>query len=72
MQTPLLCIETNILLYEWLFDANVLLIGHVVAQNSFLAFQSEATKNNSHNYMIRHVKETIVMKVLMQFRTNVN
>ena len=33
MQTPLLCIETNILLYEWLFDANVLLIGHVVAQN---------------------------------------
>ena len=38
----------------------------------FVVFQSEATKNNSHDYLISHAKETFVMKVLMQFRTNVS
>ena len=38
----------------------------------FVVFQSEASENNSHEYLIKHVKETIVMKVLKQVRTNVN
>ena len=50
MQTPLLCIQTIFLLFEWLFDAKVLLNGHAVEQNYvFVVFQSEATKNNSHD-----------------------
>ena len=38
----------------------------------FVAFQSEANENNPHDYFIKHVKETIVMKILKQVRTNVN
>ena len=65
--------SNNFLLVEWLFDAKVLLNGYAVTQNYvFVVFQSEATKNNSRDLMIKHVKETIVVKVLMQFRTNVN
>ena len=61
------------LLFEELFDAKVLLIGHAVTQNYVsVVFQSEASKNNFNDYLIRHVKETIVMKMIMQFRTNVN
>ena len=46
MQTPLLCIQL-FLLFEELFDAEVLLIGHAVTQSYvFVVFQSEATKNN--------------------------
>ena len=38
------------LLFEELFDAKVLLIGHAVTQNYvFVVFQSEATKNNSND-----------------------
>ena len=58
---------------EWLFDAKVLLNGPAVTQNHiFVVFRSQATKNNSDEYLIRHAKESIVMKILMQFRTNVN
>ena len=38
----------------------------------FVVFQSEASENNSHEYLIKHVKETIVMKIFKQVRTNVN
>ena len=38
----------------------------------FVVFQSEATKNKSHGFLIRHFTETIVMKIAMHFRTNVN
>ena len=63
----------HFLLLEWLLDANVLPNGHAVTQNSvFVVSQSEATRNKSHDKLIRHVKETIVMKSRMQFRTNVN
>ena len=34
--------------------------------------QSEATENNPHDQLIKHVKKTKVMKSLKQFRTNVN
>ena len=65
--------SNNFLLVEWLFDAKVLLKGYAVTQNYvFVVFQSEATKNNSHDLLIKHIKETIVMKVFMQFRKNVN
>ena len=38
------------LLFEELFDAKVLLIGHAVTQNYvFVVFQSEATDNNSYD-----------------------
>ena len=61
------------LLFEELLNAKVLLIGHAVTQiYVYVVFQSEATKNNSNDYLIRHVKETIVMKILLRFRTNVN
>ena len=61
------------LLFEELFDAKVLLIGHAVTQNYvFVVFQSEATKNNSNDQLIRHVKGTTVMKIFKQFRTNFN
>ena len=47
--------------------------GHAKTQTYvFVVFQSEATKNNSHDQLIRHAKETIVKKILMQFGTNVN
>ena len=43
------CIQI-FLLFEELFDAKVLLIGHAVRQNYvFIVFQSEATKNNSND-----------------------
>ena len=49
MQTPLLCILT-FLLFEELFDAKLLLIGHAVSQDYvFVIFQSEATKTNSND-----------------------
>ena len=65
--------SNNFLLVEWLFDAKVLLNGYVATQNYvFIVFQSEATKNNSHDLFIKHIKETIVMKIFMHFRTNVN
>ena len=65
--------SNNFLLVEWLFDAKVLLNSYAVTQNYvFVVFQSEATKNNSHDFLIKHIKETIVMKVFMQFRKNVN
>ena len=43
------CCEFKLfLLFEELFDAKVLLIGHAVTQNyAFVVFQSEETKNNS-------------------------
>ena len=67
------CAFKLFLLFEELFDAKVLLIGHAVTQNFvFVVFQSEANKINSNDSSIRHVKETIVMNFLMQFRTNVN
>ena len=63
----------NFLLVEWLFDAKVLLKGYAVTQNYvFVVFQSEATENTSHDLLIKHIKETKVMKTFMQFRTNVN
>ena len=38
------------LLFEELFDAKVLLIGHAVTQSYvFVVFQSEETENNSHD-----------------------
>ena len=37
-----------------------------------VVFQSEATENNLHDYLIKHVKETIVMKIIQQVRKNVN
>ena len=67
------CAFKLFLLFEELFDAKLLPIGHAVTQNYvFVVFQSEATKNNSDDEFIRHVKETIVMKSFMQFRTNFN
>ena len=44
------CAFKLFLLFEELFDAKVLLIGHAVTQNYvFVVFQSEATKNNSND-----------------------
>ena len=43
-----------------------------IAKLCFVVFQSEVAENNSHDWLIKHVKETIVMKILKQFRTNVN
>ena len=37
----------------------------------FVVFQSEATKNKSHDLLIKHIKESIVIKIFMQLRTNV-
>ena len=54
-------------------DAKLLLNGYAVTQNYvFVVFQSEATKNKSHDLLIKHIKETIVMKIFMQFWTNFN
>ena len=65
--------SNHFLLVEWLFEAKVLPTGHAVAQNSvFVVSQPKTTKNNSHHFLIKHVKETIVMKILQQFRSNVN
>ena len=65
--------SNNFLLVEWLFDAKVLLNGYAVTQiYVFVVFQSKATENNSHDLSIKYIKETIVMKIFMQFRTNVN
>ena len=65
--------SNNFLLVEWLIDAKVLLNGYAVTQNYvFVVFQSEATKKNSHDLLIKFIKETIVMKVFMQFGKNVN
>ena len=51
----------------------MLLTGHAVAQNYvFVVFQAQTTKHNSHDYVIRQVKGTIVMKNLTPFRTNVS
>ena len=74
MQTPFLCIQNFILSFGGLFNAEVLLIGHAVTQNnaSVVFFQSEATENTSHDLLNKDVEETIVMKILKQFRTNVN
>ena len=42
--------SNHFLLVKWLFDAKVLLNGHAVTQNYvFVVFQSEATRNNSHD-----------------------
>ena len=61
------------LLIEKLFDAKVLPVGHAVTQNYVIVvFQSETTEKKSHDYLIRHVKEKMVMKILEQFRTHVN
>ena len=61
------------LLVEWLFDSKLLLNGHVVTQNyNLVVFYSEATKNKSHDYLIRHAKKTTVLKIPMQFRSNFN
>ena len=44
------CAFKLFLLFEELFDAKVLLIGHAVTQNYvFVVFQLEATKNNSND-----------------------
>ena len=65
--------SNNFLLVEWLFDAKVLLNGYAITQNYvFVVFKSEATNNNSHDLLIKHNKEAIVMKIFMQFKTNVN
>ena len=67
------CALKPFLLVEWLFGAKVLLNGYAVTQNYvFVVFQSEATKNKSHDLLIKHIKETLVMKIFMQIRTNVN
>ena len=72
MQILLLCVQP-FLLVEWLFGAKVLLNGYAVTQNYvFVVFQSEATKNNSHDLIIKHIKEKIVMKIFMQIGTNLN
>ena len=61
---PYCAFKLFFLLFEWLFDAKVLHIGHAVKQNYvFVVFQSEATENNSHSILIKHVKEAIVMKI---------
>ena len=45
---PRCCAFKLILLFQELFDAKVLLIGHAVTQNFvFVVFQSKATKINS-------------------------
>ena len=65
--------SNNFLLVKWLFNAKVVFIGYAVKQNYvFIVFQSEATRNISHDLLIEHIKETIVMKIFMQFRTNFN
>ena len=67
------CAFKLFLLFEELFDVKVLLIGQAVTQyHVFVVFQSEATNINSNEYLIRNVKETIVMKFLVQVRKNVN
>ena len=44
------CAFKLFLLFEEIFDAKVLLIGHIVTQNYFfVVFQSEATKHNSND-----------------------
>ena len=44
------CAFKLILIFDEIFDAKVLLIGHAVRQNYiFVVFQSEATENNSNN-----------------------
>ena len=73
MQTLLLCVQTVFLLAEWLFDAKLQLTGHAVAQNYvFVVSQPKTTKNDSDDLLIGYVKETIVMKIIPQFGTNVN
>ena len=73
LQSCRLCAFKPFFRVEWLFDAKVMLYGHAVTQNFvFVVSQSEATKNNTHDYLIRHAKQTIVKKNLMQFRTNVH
>ena len=41
-------------------------------KNVFVVIQSEATKNNSHDQLIRHVKDTIFMEIVKQFREKLN
>ena len=41
-------------------------------KNVFVVFQSEATKNNSHDQLMRNVKDTIFMKIVKQFREKLN
>ena len=42
--------SNHFLLVEWLVDAKVMLNGHAVTQNYVsVVFQSEATRNNSHD-----------------------
>ena len=42
--------SNDFLLFEWLYDGLVLLNGNAVTQNyDFVVFESEATKNNSHD-----------------------
>ena len=65
--------SNHLLLVECLFDAKVLLNGHAATPSYvFVAFQSEATKHKSYDWLIRHAKKTIVKKILMQYSTNLN
>ena len=66
MQTALLCVQT-IFSFEWPFVAKVLLNGHAVTQNYvFIVIQFDATKNNSNDWMITHVRQTFFMKNIRQ------
>ena len=68
MQTTSLCIQTIFWLFELLFTAKVLLNGHAVTQtNVSVVYQSESTETNPHGYLIRHFKETIVLKSIKHF-----
>ena len=59
------------LLFEWLFAAKILPKDDAVTQNYDVgALQSEATKNKSHDWLIKHVEETMIMKNIKQFRTD--
>ena len=61
------------LIVDQLSEAKVLLTGYAVAQNYvFVVFKPETIEKNSHDYLVRHVKESKIMKILQQLRTNVN
>ena len=73
MLTPLLCIQTISVISGILRRKSTAYWSCCNAKLFFLkVFQSEATKHNYNDYLIRHIEETIVMRTLMQFRTNVN
>ena len=67
------CAFKLVLLFEELFDAKVQPIGHAVTQNYVFCSLSIKTNQWQFQWLIdQTVKETKVMKIIMQFRTNVN